>query len=366
MEKTRAQCSGTEPLHFTFLKKMPNHKRSGTGKDKPPPDFPELRHESLEFFRIVPDSRLDWLAEDLEESEAEGVLKHPSLYPWMVQAKGEGRYRLIDGYRRQRLLEKSEGASSRLIECRVLPADLAFREILYFRLRNLPAQRRLALSGLKTCVILKSFQETKIAVPELAHEVLTWFGEKPETRLAGCMLQLASLFEGVRIPESLEGMKTSDLMPLLRFSKKDLPKILELAKTMKPGGNKWRALLKLVDENRRIREVSAAELLEDPELQELLNRPQLQGPVRYRLVKQLLERQRYPGLTRLRGEFESARRALGLPQACNLEVDPYFEEEELCLKIRAGSVRELTETLEKLSPEDVRDEWERLFGLFRS
>ena len=179
------------------------------------------------------------------------------------------------------------------------------------------------------------------------------------------MLKLASLFEGMKLSKYLESMKTVDLMPLIRFGKSELLQIFDLAKTMTLGGNKFRSLIKLVDEIRRIREVEVAQLLEEPELKELLNRPNLQGPVRYRLVKQLLERWRNPELTRLRQDFESARKSLGLPHKCSLETNHYFEEEELTLKISAGSVIELYETLNTLTSVHSQDAWESLFRLFK-
>ncbi len=95
----------------------------------------------------------------------------------------------------------------------------------------------------------------------------------------------------------------------------------------------------------------------------------LQGPVRYRLLKQQLDALRYPELSEMQKKFEQVHKRLKLPHRIKLESDQYFENDELALKIKFRSVDELREHLMNLSDtvnsENLINAWNDLFAILR-
>ena len=99
----------------------------------------------------------------------------------------------------------------------------------------------------------------------------------------------------------------------------------------------------------RLRETTVAELLQYPEIKKIMEDSNLQGPVRYRLLKQRLDVLRYPELSKIRKRFDQKTKNLKLPERIKLESDLYFEKDELTLKMEFRSVDELKGHLGDLS-----------------
>ena len=138
---------------------------------------------------------------------------------------------------------------------------------------------------------------------------------------------------------------------------------------MEVKGKKWRNLLQVLDEVARLQQTTAAEILQYPEIQKIMEDSNLQGPVRYRLLKQQLDTLRYPELSKMRKRFDQTRKSLKLPERMTLESDQYFENDELALKMKFRSVDELREHLMNLSDtvdsENLINAWNDLFAILR-
>ena len=95
----------------------------------------------------------------------------------------------------------------------------------------------------------------------------------------------------------------------------------------------------------------------------------IQGPVRYRLLKQQLDALRYPELSKMRKRFDQNIKVLKLHKGVNLECDHYFENDELTLKIIFNSVDELRDHLMNLSDSvnsvNLINAWTDLFAILR-
>ena len=138
---------------------------------------------------------------------------------------------------------------------------------------------------------------------------------------------------------------------------------------MEVKGKKWLNLLQVLDEVARLQQKTAAEILQYLEIQKILEDSNLQGPVRYRLLKQQLDALRYPELSEMQKKFEQVHKRLKLPNRIKLESDQYFENDELALKIKFRSVDELREYLMDLSAtvnsENLINTWNDLFAILR-
>ena len=105
-----------------------------------------------------------------------------------------------------------------------------------------------------------------------------------------------------------------------------------------------------------------------PEIQKILMDSNLQGPVRYRLLKQLLDSWRYPELSDLRQKFKQGRKRLKLAPRMTLESDQFFENDDLTLTLKIRSFEELRKHLKylgngepELATENTEELWNDLF-----
>jgi len=210
---------------------------------------------------------------------------------------------------------------------------------------------------------------------EIAFQVFPSLGLISSVRLAGQLLDLqkklvtSELHAESLLPESIMIMGYEDLLPLLKFSSSDFPSVVRLAEKMEVKGKKWRNMLQVLDEVIRLRQTTAVEILQYFEIQKILEDSNLQGPVRYRLLKQQLDTLRYPELSKMRKRFDQTCKSLKLPERLTLESDQYFENDELALKIKFRSVDELREHLMNLSDtvdsENLINAWNDLFAILR-
>jgi len=144
-------------------------------------------------------------------------------------------------------------------------------------------------------------------------------------------------------------MGYEDLLPLLKFKSSDFWSVVRLAEKMAVKGKKWRNLLQVLDEVIRLHETTFSEILHYPEIQKIMGDSNIQGPVRYRLLKQQLDYLRYPQLSKMRKRFDQQFKSLKLPYLITLESDQYFEKDELTLKIEFRSLDELRDHLTNLA-----------------
>ena len=204
-------------------------------------------------------------------------------------------------------------------------------------------------SGIQIGRVLKQLQDSDFTTEEIADQVLPRLGLKPSARLARQLLDLHNVLKTMNLPESLLRLGSEDLLPLLKFSQSALPDLAALSERMEVRGKKWRNLLHVLDEVSRLREMSADEVLKLPEILEIIGRSSLQAPVRYRLLKQQLDTWRYPELSDLRQRFEQGRQRLNLSPRITLEIDPYFENDDLTLSLKNPFSPGTPETFKRFS-----------------
>jgi hypothetical protein len=174
------------------------------------------------------------------------------------------------------------------------------------------------------------------------------------------------------LPDSIMRLGCEDILPLLKFSQKEISSVVALVERMEVSGKKWRNLLQVLDEVSRLRETSASEILALPEIQKILMDSNLQGPVRYRLLKQLLDSWRYPELSDLRQKFKQGRKRLKLAPRMTLESDQFFENDDLTLTLKIRSFEELRKHLKylgsgatELTTENTEELWNDLFAVLQ-
>jgi len=324
-------------------------------------------------------SKFNWFPGDLSKCDKNSIEQDGIRLPLLVQSVEDSKFRLIDGFKRLSWLKSVQGKSAEeyqqeQLPCLIIPAFVSLRDLAKIRLETLSSDPN-SFSGIHLCRVLNLLSKAGFSKNEIAFQVFPSLGLVSSVRLAGQLLDLQKKLVASEIhaesflPESMMSMGYEDLLPLLKFPSSDFPSVVGLAEKMEVKGKKWRNLLQVLDEVARLQQITAAEILQYPEIQKIMEDSNLQGPVRYRLLKQQLDALRYPELSKMRKRFDQTCKSLKLPERLTLESDQYFENDELALKIKFRSVDELREHLMNLSDtvnsENLINAWNDLFAILR-
>ncbi|GIT03379.1 MAG: hypothetical protein CM1200mP28_06380 [Deltaproteobacteria bacterium] len=315
----------------------------------------------------------------MSECDRNSIEEDGIRLPLLVQPVEDSKFRLVDGFKRLSWLKLVQGKSveeyqQEQLSCLIIPAFVSLRDVAKIRLETLSADQT-SFSGIHLCRVLNLLSKAGFSKNEIAFQVFPSLGLVSSVWLAGQLLDLQKklvtyeLHAESLLPESMMSMGYEDLLPLLKFSNSDFPSVVRLAEKMEVKGKKWCNLLQVLDEVARLQQTTADEILQYPEIQKILEDSNLQGPVRYRLLKQQLDALRYPELSKMRKRFDQTCKSLKLPERLTLESDQYFENDELALKIKFRSVDELREHLMNLSDtvnsENLINAWNDLFAILR-
>ena len=324
-------------------------------------------------------STFNWFPGDLSECDRNSIEEDGIRLPLLVQPVEDSKFRLVDGFKRLSWLKLVQGKSveeyqQEQLSCLIIPAFVSLRDVSKIRLETLSADQ-ISFSGIHLCRVLNLLIKAGFSKNEIAFQVFPSLGLVSSVWLAGQLLNLQKklvtyeLHAESLLPESMMSMGYEDLLPLLKFSSSDFPFVVSLTEKMEVKGKKWCNLLQVLDEVARLQQTTADEILQYPEIQKILEDSNLQGPVRYRLLKQQLDALRYPELSKMRKRFDQTCKSLKLPERLTLESDQYFENDELALKIKFRSVDELREHLMNLSDtvnsENQINTWNDLFAILR-
>ena len=317
--------------------------------------YQEVAHPHL----VWKNSPLDW--DFLEEDPVlrQSLHAHGLLVPLLVQSLGNGQFCLIDGFKRVRLLSVQSVAPD--WPCLVLPPDICAQQIARVRATT---QGKQNFKGWEICQILEKLQQLPVDESFVVEEILPKLGLKPSQRMMRDLHHLNQLVRWENAP-FLSNYMAEELLPLLNFSPAEVKGLLQNLGDLSLGGNKWKSLLHLLKEVSRLQGKSLLEIMESPELAQILHNPQLQPPVRFRLLKQQLEAWRYPELTKMRSHFLKKVKALHLSSQSSIEHDPFFEKDWLELKIQTNSVEALKAELAKLTQSLHMEAWETLFEVMK-
>ena len=328
------------------------------------------------------ETSFDWFPGALSENDLSSIKQNGVLLPLLVNAVADSKYVLVDGFKRFSYLVTQTDfpdLKKKILEfsCIVLPKSLSVKEVTRIRLHTLVATNT-DFSAIQICKMIKSLSGYGYEKDEIVREVLPWLGLKSSVRLLHQLLDLQEFLvmqeqhQQLQETEFLMSLGCEDLLPLLKFSKKEFASVIGLAEKMEIRGKKWRNLIQVLNEVTRLKEISAIEILNFPEILDILGRPNLQAHVRYRLLKQLLDSWRYPELSDLRKRFEQARQHLKLDPRISLESDPFFENDDLTLILKVRSYKELRDHLKYLEngttevmTENLEKLWNDLFAVLQ-
>lgn len=139
-----------------------------------------------------------------------------------------------------------------------------------------------------------------------------------------------------------------------------------LFSVLKPGVNKWRDLLELVDEVATRENTTPGKVLSRDDIQKILTTAELQAPKKYDEIHKLLHDLRYPVLSDMRKQVARALDAMELDDKTKLRFQDTFESNELKLELKFQSEKELSRQVEKIFKALQTGSVEKLIRIFKN
>ncbi|PIQ96913.1 MAG: hypothetical protein COV67_06980 [Nitrospinae bacterium CG11_big_fil_rev_8_21_14_0_20_56_8] len=135
---------------------------------------------------------------------------------------------------------------------------------------------------------------------------------------------------------------------------------------LRPGINKWRDLLELLDETAQRDGCTPADLLGREDLLGILNLPNLSPQDKYDRIAETLRSRRYPVLTDLTRKVARLLDEMKLHPATIVRTSQTFETGELRIELKFRTRDELLAQMEKLGPAAQSDAMRELIDLYRN
>lgn len=116
----------------------------------------------------------------------------------------------------------------------------------------------------------------------------------------------------------------------------------------RPGVNKWRDLLELIEEISRRDGVPPKNIFSSPETHETLNDNGLTPPQKYDRIQESLREKRYPVFSDLKKQVARALDEMKLDDKTRFKYQEAFESDEMKLELKFRDERELSRQVEKI------------------
>jgi ParB/RepB/Spo0J family partition protein len=208
---------------------------------------------------------------------------------------------------------------------------------------------------------------------------LTQAGVSDETIIAEYM-PLLELERSKKLFQDLSGVKSlSHKMQILLhragvpvktfntfYKWNSLTEAENLFSILKPGVNKWRDLLDLINEVAARENTTQGEIISRDDIQKILTSTDLPAPQRYDPIHKTLHNLRYPVLSDMRKQVARALDEMELDDKTRLRFQDTFENNELKLELKFQSEKELSQQVEKIFKALQSGSVEKLINVFKS
>jgi ParB/RepB/Spo0J family partition protein len=134
---------------------------------------------------------------------------------------------------------------------------------------------------------------------------------------------------------------------------------------LKPGVNKWRDLLDLIDEVAARENTTQEDIISRDDIQRNLVSTDLPAPQRYDQIQKTLHNLRHPVLSDMRKQVARALDEMELDDKTRLRFQDTFENNELKLELKFQSEKELSQQVEKIFKALQSGSVEKLLRIFQ-
>lgn len=282
---------------------------------------------------LTEDTTFQWESDQPSPELVQSLRRFGQLTPILVH-QDNGHFRVLDGFKRLQALQQLH--TNPITSVALVNEDSTHQDLLRLRFETLDGAR--PRSGLEQLNLLQVLHQGGIEEEELVREFLPRLNLPASRKL----LQDALALHRCLPRPAMQGMSLDDLSLILRFDPAELPSLESWCAALQVTGNKWKTLIQQVIELRRIRQCTLQELSQDQQIEAILNNQNLQPPIRYKKLREVVERLRNPEIHRLKDQTNLALSQLNLPKGLELNIDPNFEKDSVTLKLEVQAIDDLT------------------------
>ena len=252
------------------------------------------------------------------------------------------RYMVVDGFKRLRWARAS-GRDE--IVCRVFPADTDYEYL--WRLR---AEGKLFGPPLNTAERAQLIAKAAavLPLPYLTERLLPALGLPPRGDVLDSWRRLAQAGDELLRAVAADEVCERVALRLLPWSEAERTAMLTLLKELRCSASIQVEILERIGEIALQRDQQPLTVLTEPELQTILQNRQANRRQKTLVVRELLNRWRFPRLRAREERFARSVQALQLPRGVRLQPPPAFEGEDWRLEITFASPEELHSLLAKM------------------
>lgn len=277
-----------------------------------------------------------------QESEALKVsLREVGLLEPLLLRQTEEGFELVCGAKRLKALEElgHKEAEARVFRAGELTEGQAVRMAVA---HNLPH----GLNLMEKARAAERLERLGVPQEEVIGRWLPLMGLQPHKGLWAKLKALLRLPEGIQTYLVEQGLSLSASLEFLPFEAEELEALEGMLRSLRPGENKLKEVLRHLLEVSRREGISAACLLEQArEIWDQRERPRVQ---RLEGLRRWLRRRRYPRFSSLEEEFRKFKASLHLPPEVAFHHPPFFEGEEFRIELRFRDREGLKEAAERL------------------
>lgn len=315
--------------------------------------------QNISLAAIGPDALTRFSLSPPPDTLVESIRELGVTHPVLLAPDGE-QYTLVCGHRRVEC--------ARQLEMKDIPAfvmDVAPAPAERIRLNLLENRAHRSYSDMEKSRIVLALKEAGMPESETIKNGLPLLdlerSKKLYTDLCACAVfseNAVSLFHTLNLPLRI-------LAPLFRWDDAGRDAVVSLLNTLRPGVNKCRELLELIDETAVKENTTPYEILNRTEIQTPLNDADLPANEKYETLHQQLRLWRFPVLTDLQRQVYRAIDQLKLDDKTRLRTPPNFESGQFKIELNFTSREELVKQVEQLfrvTDAEALDELIRIFN----
>ena len=298
--------------------------------------------QTIPLATIGPDALTRFSLNAVPDALLHSIKELDVTHPVLLAPDGE-RYTIVCGHRRVEC--------ARLLKLEHIPAfvlDTAPAPAERLRLNLIENRAHRSYSDMEKSRIVLKLKDAGVPEAESIQTVLPLLdlerSKKLYDDLCACAVfseNAVSLFHDLNLPLRV-------IAPLFRWDDAGRNAVESLLHTLRPGVNKCREVLELIDETATKENTTPHEILNRTEIQTPLNDADLPANEKYETIHQQLRQWRYPVLTDLQKQVYRAIDQLKLDDKTKLRTPPNFEGSQFKIELNFSSREELVKQVEKL------------------
>ena len=210
--------------------------------------------------------------------------------------------------------------------------------------------------------ILNKFKDARVSDETIISDYMPLLGLERSKKIFTDLSNVNSLSLNMQTMLHRAGVPVKTFSGFYKWD--DLMLAENLFSILKPGINKWREILELVNEIAARENTTQGNILSHDDIQKILIAPD--QPKKYDDIHEILYNLRYPVLSKMRRQIACALDKMELDEKTKFRFQDTFESNVLKLELKFQSEKELSQQVEKIFKALQSGSVEQLISIFKS